>query len=116
MYFSPLNSKKKHTFLKNPIIKDVEDNEGFKTLQWEVNSEIIRYIFKKVMINLFIQIPDETTLQEAADIILEIKEYVEQVRKNSVSNVYIRIYLIELFSFKRLNVINILFLSVPFSY
>lgn len=76
MFFSPLSSKKPGRFRINYPVKD-EDKE---TLEWEINSEIIRYIFKEVITNSSMEVPNESTLQEAADLILGMVDFVEEVR------------------------------------
>lgn len=59
--------------------EDDAEEEAVKTLERQINSNIIKYVFKEVMANMSMEIPEDNTLQEAADIILDIADFVEQV-------------------------------------
>lgn len=44
-----------------------------------VNSNIIKYVFRDIMTNMSVKVPGESVLQEAANVILDIADFVESV-------------------------------------
>lgn len=56
----------------------VDENDN-GDLTREANSKILKYIIKEIIVNNTSTQPDETVLQEAINIILDISDYIEEV-------------------------------------
>lgn len=74
-----MKNDKKNTVKGNGDTGKNYDIENIKILERRVNSNVIKYVFKEIMTNLSVKVPDEKKIQEAADIILDIADFVEEV-------------------------------------
>ncbi|XP_018561401.1 endothelin-converting enzyme homolog [Anoplophora glabripennis] len=63
------------------IHSKIDDNDNEDTLR-QLNSKILKYIIKEIIVNNTSAQPDETILQEAVDVILNISDYIEELNMN----------------------------------